>query len=45
MRNEILSLDEVRHVIEVAEQASFLDRAPVIESSSGRAPIPVEVGS
>ena len=53
MRNEILSLDEVRHVIEVAEQASFLDRAPVIESSVGRlgrsgnghAAIPVEVGS
>jgi adenosine deaminase len=45
MRNEILSLDEVHHAIEVAEQATFLDRAPVIEHSSGRAPIPVEAGS
>ncbi len=45
MRNEILSLDEVHHAIEVAEQAIFLDRAPVIEHSSGRATIPVEAGS
>ncbi|HUF05964.1 MAG TPA: adenosine deaminase [Candidatus Binatia bacterium] len=45
MRNEILSLDEVHRAIEVAEQATFLDRAPVIEHSSGRAPIPVEAGS
>jgi len=45
MRHEILSLDEVRHVIEVAEQATFLDRAAVIESSLSRAPIQVGVGS
>ena len=45
MRNEILSLDEVRRVIDVAEQATFLGRAPVIASSLGRAPIAVEVGS
>ena len=50
MRNDILSIDEVRRAIEVAEEASFLDRAPVIESSvagrsvtmaDGHAPIPI----
>jgi len=45
MRNEILSLDEVRRVIEVAKQATFLDRAPVIDSSLSRAPIRVGVAS
>ena len=53
MRHEILSLDEVRKAIETGERASFLDRAPVIETSvsgrgsggDGHAPIPVEVGS
>ena len=53
MRQEILSLDEVRRAIETGERASFLDRAPVIETSvsgretggNGHAPIPVEVGS
>jgi adenosine deaminase len=53
MRNEILSIEEVRRAIDVGEQASFLDRAPVIESSvagriaegDGHAAIPVEVRS
>jgi adenosine deaminase len=53
MRHDILSLDEVRRAIETGERASFLDRAPVIETSvsgretggNGHAPIPVEVGS
>jgi len=53
MRHEILSLDEVRRAIETGFQATFLDRAPVIETSvsgresggNGHAPIPVEVGS
>ncbi len=53
MRHEILSLDEVRRAIETGERASFLDRAPAIETSvsgretgaNGHAPIPVEVGS
>ncbi|MGH2444883.1 MAG: adenosine deaminase family protein [Candidatus Limnocylindria bacterium] len=52
MRNEILSLEEVERVIEVAAEASFLDRVPTIESSvtsrdgagNGHAAIPVEVG-
>jgi adenosine deaminase len=52
MRNDILSLDQVSHAIAVGEQASFLDRAPTIETSVGsrgdaapspRAPIPAEV--
>ena len=49
MRHEILSLEEVQLAIEVAAEASFLDRAPTIESSvtgghgggNGRAAIPV----
>jgi adenosine deaminase len=53
MRHEILSLDEVRQVVEVGEEASFLDRVPVIETSvsgredlaNGHAAVPVEVGS
>jgi adenosine deaminase len=52
MRHEVLSIDEVRRAIQTGERASFLDRAPVIETSLGRrdgggnghAPIPVEVG-
>nr|MBA2634529.1 hypothetical protein [Chloroflexota bacterium] len=51
MRHDILSLEQVERAIEVAEQASFLDRAPTIETSvSSRgdagladAPMPVEV--
>jgi len=51
MRHDILSLEQVERAIEVAEQASFLDRAPSIETSvSSRgdagladAPMPVEV--
>jgi adenosine deaminase len=53
MRHDVLSLEEVRQAIETGERASFLDRAPVIETSvagrdsggNGHAPIPVEVGS
>jgi adenosine deaminase len=54
MRNDILSIDEVRRAIEVAEEATFLDRAPVIDSSvagrvapiaDGHAAMPVEVHS
>jgi adenosine deaminase len=53
MRSEILSIDEVRRAIRVGEEASFLDRAPVIDSSvagrvgngDGHAAIPVEVRS
>jgi hypothetical protein len=52
MRHDVLSLDEVRHAIATGEAATFLDRAPVIESSvgsrapggNGHAAIPVEVG-
>ena len=35
LRHEILSLGEVRRAIEVGEEASFLDRAPAIETSVG----------
>ncbi len=53
MRNEILSLAEVKGAIQVAEQATFLDRVPVIESSvggrdgrgNGHAAMPVEVST
>jgi adenosine deaminase len=53
LRHRILSLDEVRQAVATGERASFLDRAPLIESSvSGRdgrrsptAAIPVEIGS
>ncbi len=52
MRNEILSLDEVDEVIRIGSEASFLDRAPTIESSvtgrdgggNGRAAIPIGAG-
>jgi len=52
LRHEILSMDEVLRAIEVAAGASFLDRAPTIETSVGGrvgpastdAPIPVGVG-
>jgi adenosine deaminase len=53
MRHEVMTLDEVRHAIAQGAEATFLDRAPVIESSisrrepggNGHAAIPVEVGS
>ena len=53
MRHEILSREEVERAIQTGEQASFLDRAPVIASSvtaregggNGHAAIPVEVRS
>ena len=52
MRHDILSLEEVLAAIEVGERASFLDRAPTIETSVASraerseddAPIPAEVG-
>jgi len=49
MRYDILSLDEVLHALDVGERASFLDRAPTIETSVTNrqvaAPIPVEAAS
>jgi hypothetical protein len=53
MRHDVLSLDEVQRVIEVGEEATFLDRVPAIETSVNRrsggdradAPIPVEAVS
>ena len=53
MRHDILSLDEVLAAIDVAHQASFLDRAPAIETSvsrraegeDARAPMPVGAAS
>lgn len=53
MRHEILSLDEITRAIEVGAEASFLDRAPAIETSvsgrgsrsNGRAAIPIGAGS
>jgi hypothetical protein len=33
MRHDILSLDEVREAIRVGTEATFLDRAPVIDTS------------
>jgi adenosine deaminase len=53
LRNEILSLEEAERAVAVGRRASFLDRAPIIESSvtgrgsggNGRAAIPVEAGS
>jgi adenosine deaminase len=38
LRNEILTLDEALRAIEVGHEGSFLDRAPVIESSVTRRP-------
>ncbi|MGH2358009.1 MAG: adenosine deaminase family protein [Candidatus Limnocylindria bacterium] len=53
LRHEILSPDEVATALETGRQASFLDRAPAIETSvagrtggsDGHAPMPVEVSS
>jgi adenosine deaminase len=53
MRNEILSLEEAQRAIEVASEATFLDRAPVIESSvtggldgsNGRASVAIGAGA
>jgi adenosine deaminase len=49
LRTEALDLDQVHRAIEMGHTASFLDRAPTIESSvtggNGRAPIPVGAGS
>jgi adenosine deaminase len=53
LRHEILSLDEVERAIRVATEASFLDRAPIIDSSvrgrdkagNGRAAMPIGAGS
>jgi adenosine deaminase len=49
MRHDVLSLDEVQRALRTGAEASFLDRAPVIESSvtgrdeggSGRAALPI----
>jgi adenosine deaminase len=45
LRNDVLSFEDVLHAVEVAHEASFLDRAPTIESSvtgtNGRAAMPV----
>jgi hypothetical protein len=35
LRDDILSMDEVLRAIEVGGMASFLDRAPTIETSVG----------
>jgi adenosine deaminase len=51
MRHDVLSLDEVHRAIETGREATFLDRAPVIETSvrrrqrgtNGHAAIAVEV--
>jgi adenosine deaminase len=53
LRHEILSLDEVERVIRIGSEASFLDRAPAIDSSvtgrtaegNGHAPISVGAGT
>jgi len=53
LRHEILSLDEVERVIRTGSEASFLDRAPTIDSSvtgrmtdgNGHAPIRVGAGT
>ena len=53
LRHEILSLEEVERAIAVGTEASFLDRAPTIESSvsrrdeagNGRAAMPIGAGS
>ncbi|MEO7267117.1 MAG: adenosine deaminase [Candidatus Limnocylindria bacterium] len=45
LRHDILDMDGVARVVQIGEEASFLDRAPTIETSvSSRAPIPVEAG-
>jgi hypothetical protein len=49
LRNEILDVDQVHRAVEVGHEATFLDRAPTIESSvtgsNGRALMPVGAGS
>jgi adenosine deaminase len=53
LRNEILSLEEVERAIRTGSEASFLDRAPTIDSSvrrrdpagNGRAAMPIGAGS
>ena len=53
LRHEILSLDEALRAIDIGAAASFLDRAPIIESSvrrgrrtgNGRAALPIGAGS
>jgi hypothetical protein len=35
MRHDILSMDEVLGAVEIGASASFLDRAPTIETSVG----------
>jgi adenosine deaminase len=48
LRNEILDLDQIHRAIQTGHEASFLDRAPTIESSvtgsNGRAPMPIGAG-
>ena len=52
MRHDILSLDEVERAVRIGSEASFLDRAPSIETSvggragggNGRAAMPVGAG-
>jgi adenosine deaminase len=53
MRHEVLSLEDVQRALRTGAEASFLDRAPVIESSvtgrdeggSGRAALPIGAGA
>jgi adenosine deaminase len=53
MRHDVLSLEEVQRALQTGADASFLDRAPVIESSvtgrdeggSGRAALPIGAGA
>ena len=53
LRHEILSIEEVERVVRIGSEASFLDRAPAIESSvagrtadsNGHAPITVGAGT
>ncbi len=53
MRHDVLSLEEVQRALQTCADASFLDRAPVIESSvtgrdeggSGRAALPIGAGA
>ncbi len=45
IRNDVLDLDEVERVIEIGEQAAFLNRAPMPPGSVRHAPIPVEAAS
>jgi adenosine deaminase len=49
LRRDVLTLDEILRAVAVGHEASFLDRAPTIESSvsgsNGRAVIPVGAGS